>query len=74
MKTLNCDICRKVLEKPIKERNYWHIKEYDICENCKDALEIKLRKILRSRYPFSHDWYENEYIGLIQKGIAARCP
>lgn len=74
MKTLHCDVCRKELENPIKGRTYWHVREYDICEDCKDAIEMKLRRILRARLPYSQDWYENEYIGLIQRGISARRP
>lgn len=74
MKTLHCDVCRAELENPISGRTYWHIREYDICEDCKDSIELKLRRLLRSRLPYSQDWYENEFIGLIQRGITARRP
>lgn len=40
MKTLNCDICRKELVNPVTGMNYWHIREYDVCEACKDAHPI----------------------------------
>ncbi len=71
MKTLNCDICGKELVKPVKERTYWHIREYDVCEDCKDKVEAKLRPILRNHYPFSQDWYENEFVSVIERGVSA---
>lgn len=74
MKTLHCDICRNELVEPISGRNYWHIREYDLCEDCKDGIELKLRPIIRKHFPFSQDWYEHEFISVIEKGVAAKRP
>ncbi|CEM62104.1 hypothetical protein DWQ65_10565 [Treponema phagedenis] len=74
MKTLHCDICKKELVNPIKGRTYWHIREFDLCEDCKDGIEFKLRHILRDHSPFSQAWYENEFINLIEKGTVAKRP
>ncbi|MGP1593675.1 MAG: hypothetical protein ACTTH8_00255 [Treponema sp.] len=74
MKTLNCDICRKELAAPVVERTYWHIREYDICEACKDTIELKARAIIRQHIPYSQSWYEHEIISLIEKGIENRRP
>lgn len=74
MKTLHCDVCRKELTNPIVDRTYWHIREYDLCELCKEAIELKVRAIIRHHVPYSQEWYENEFVTLIQKGIAARHP
>ena len=51
MKTLHCDICKKELVNPIAGRTYWHIREYDICEACKDAIEAKVRPMVRQHAP-----------------------
>lgn len=72
MKTLHCDICRKELVNPVADKNYWHYREYDICEDCKDTINAKLRPVLRNHFPYSQDWYEHEFISLIQKGISAK--
>ena len=74
MKTLHCDVCRKELTNPVAERNYWHIREYDVCEPCKETIELKIRPTIRQHVPYSQVWYENEFVGLIRKGIAARHP
>ncbi len=74
MKTLHCDICKKELVNPVAGRTYWHIREYDICEACKDAIEAKVRPIVRQHAPYSQDWYEDQLISLIEKGVAARHP
>ena len=74
MKTLHCDICKKELITPIVGKNYWHIREYDICEACKDTIEAKIRPIVRHHVPYSQDWYENQFMSLIEKGVAARHP
>ena len=74
MKTLNCDVCRKELVNPVVGRTYWHIREYDVCEACKEAIEAKIRPMVRSHVPYSQAWYEDEFITLIEKGIAARHP
>lgn len=74
MKTLNCDVCKKELVNPITGRTYWHIREYDICEACKDTIELKIRPLIRQRVPYSQDWYEHELIALIEKGMVARRP
>lgn len=70
MKALYCDICGKEIIDPITGRNYWHIKEFDICEDCKDKAEFQLRPIIRNHFPFSQAWYENEFIGLLEAGAA----
>ncbi|MEL3912736.1 hypothetical protein [Treponema pedis] len=71
MKTLSCDICGKELVKPIKGRTYWHIREYDVCEDCKEKVEMKLRPVLRNHFPFSQEWYENEFVSAIARGVSA---
>ncbi|MBO8450267.1 MAG: hypothetical protein IAA96_04090 [Spirochaetes bacterium] len=71
MKSLYCDICKKEISEPVAGRNYFHIREFDICEPCKDAVDARLRPVLRGHYPFSTDWYEQEVISFIEKGCAS---
>lgn len=72
MKALYCDICGKELENPITNRTYWHIKEFDVCEDCKEKIEFQLRPIIRNHFPYSQAWYENEFTGLLEKGATSR--
>ncbi len=68
MKNLYCDICKKEIESPIVERNYFHIREYDVCEPCKDTMDARLRPLVRSHFPYSTEWYENQIMSMIAKG------
>ena len=74
MKSLYCDICKEEITEPVNERNYFHIREYDICEPCKDAIEAKLRPILREHEPFTTEWYEDEMLALIEQACEAGKP
>lgn len=72
MRALYCDVCRKEIEKPVSNLNYFHIREFDICEPCKDGLDARLKPAVRAHNPYSQEWYENQLISTIQKGIAAK--
>jgi hypothetical protein len=74
MKTLYCDICKKELENPVAERSYYHIREYEVCENCKDILDSRLRPVVRGHFPYSKEWYEQQVIGMIEKGVSTSRP
>ena len=53
MKTLYCDVCKKPIEKPISEWTYYHVREYDICDPCKEKIDAKLRPVVRSKFPYT---------------------
>jgi hypothetical protein len=37
----------------------------DICEPCHDRLELQIKPIVRTKSPFSYDWYTK----LVQESI-----
>lgn len=69
MKSLFCDICKKEIASPISGRNYFHIREFDICEPCKDSIDARLRPIVRGHDPYSAEWFEHQIVSLISKGV-----
>ena len=69
MKTLNCDICQEVIESPIPDRNYWHLVHRDICESCRNRLEYQIKPVIRSKAPFSYDWFYKMFLDNIEKAI-----
>lgn len=71
MKSLYCDICRKEIESPVAEWNYFHIREFDVCDPCKQQLDIRLRPIVLKHFPYSPEWYEQTVIGMLEKGSSA---
>ena len=69
MKTLTCDICQNVLEEPISGRTYYHMAHRDVCESCRDKLEFQIKPTIRSRAPFSYEWYTKLYQDSIEKAV-----
>jgi len=74
MKTLYCDICRKELENPVASRNYFHIREFDLCEPCKDTIDARLRPVVRSHFPYSPEWFEQTLVGMVEKAVSTGRP
>jgi hypothetical protein len=69
MKTITCDVCRKAIENPSAARNYFHLANYDICEPCKDQLDLGIKQIIRTKEPFNYDWYDRLMLDSIAKAI-----
>ncbi len=69
MKQLFCDICKKEVFDPIPGRTFFHIREYDLCETCRDDLESAVKMTVRNKKPFDFAWFEKLRIDLIQNGI-----
>jgi hypothetical protein len=65
MRTLTCDICKKDIQSPVPDRNYFIIAHRDICESCHDKLESQIKTVVREKEPFEYEWYN----GLIQESI-----
>jgi len=71
MKAIYCDVCRKAIQGPVPTRNYWHIREYEVCDPCKEVIDSKLRPVVRAHFPYSKDWYEQQLMGLIKKSSSS---
>jgi hypothetical protein len=69
MKTLTCDVCRKKLEEPVANRNYFHLAHRDLCEACKDDLDDLIKPVVRTKDPFNYDWYTKLVQESIEKAI-----
>ncbi len=70
MKTLVCDVCKRSIQEPLKDRNYFHIEHRDLCEPCKDQLEAHIKATMRSRHPFNYDWYERMIMESIEEAVS----
>jgi hypothetical protein len=69
MKTLTCDVCRNKIDSPVISRNYFHVAHRDICEPCHDKLETLIKPVVRTKQPFSYDWYGRLIQESIEKAI-----
>ena len=69
MKTLTCDICHNVIDAPVPERNYYHMAHRDVCVTCHDKLDYQIKPVVRTRAPFSYDWYTKMVQDNIEKAV-----
>lgn len=69
MKTLYCDVCKKSIDKPISEWTYYHVREYDICDPCKEKIDASLRPRVRAQFPYTAQWYEDQLMAEIKKAV-----
>ncbi len=62
-------MCRKEVVDPISDRTFFHITTHDLCESCKDAMDDRLKPLMRSHVPFTEEWYNQTVESLIQGAI-----
>ncbi len=72
MRKLSCDVCKRELVNPVSGLTYWHFCQYDVCEACKDSIEAKLKPVIRSHVPFSNDWYQSEFMAMVEKSVGSK--
>lgn len=70
MKQLFCDVCKKEVKDPIPTRTFFHIREFDLCEACKDELDSALRQTVRTKQPFDFAWHQKMQLDLIKTGVS----
>jgi hypothetical protein len=71
MKTLTCDVCKKTILQPVVGRNYFHVAHREICESCKDQMELSLKPVVRTKQPFNYEWFDRLMQDSIEKAIQA---
>jgi hypothetical protein len=69
MQTITCDICKKKVDDSLTGRTFFYYARHSVCEPCKDNLELQIKNTIRSKEPFSYDWYEKYVDDLITKAI-----
>ena len=70
MQTITCDVCRKKVEKSITGLTFFYLGEHNICESCKDNLDVQLKTIVRGKEPFSYEWYDKFVLDSVSKAKA----
>ena len=70
MKTITCDVCKHTVHQPLVGRNYFYFAHRDICESCKEQLDSFLRTIIRTKQPFTYEWFDRLLQDSIENAIA----
>jgi hypothetical protein len=69
MKTLTCDVCKHTIQEPVSGRNYFHIAHRELCEPCKDQLEVTLKPAVRTKQPFNYEWFDRLILDSVEKAV-----
>jgi len=69
MKTLTCDVCQGIIQTPVSGRTYVHLAHRDICEHCHDKMLMQIKPVIRTRIPFTYDWYDSYVQESIEKAV-----
>ena len=70
MLTITCDVCRKKVEDPVTGRTFFFFGEHNVCEVCKENLEAQIRNTMRTKEPFTYEWYDKLIIESLTKAIS----
>jgi len=68
MKHLVCDVCKKEIHNPVPNRSIFFYKDVDICEPCRDDLELAVKYTVRNTKPFDVAWYDKIRSNLLEEG------
>jgi len=69
MITITCDICKKKVDDAQYGRSFFYYATHNICEACKDALELTVKTKIRESDPYETNWYEKFVDDSINKAI-----
>ena len=69
MKHLFCDVCKKEVVDPIPSRTFFCLREFDMCESCRDDLEAAVKYSVRSKKPFDFAWFDKLRVDLVTDGV-----
>ena len=69
MQVISCDVCKKKMDDPITNRNFFYYARHSLCESCRDGLELQIRSTIRSKEPYAMDWYQKYVDDSINKAI-----
>jgi len=69
MQTVFCDVCKKKMDDPVTNKNFFYFAKHSICEPCKDGLDMTIRSAIRGKDPYVTDWYEKFVNDSIEKAI-----
>ena len=67
MRLIYCDVCRNQITEEIIDRTVFMIGHYEICENCKNLLEEKIKTAVKEKKPFGYGWFDNLILDTLDK-------
>jgi hypothetical protein len=69
MQVFKCDVCKGEIKEPRPGLSIFHIREFEICEECHDNLNLAIKHTMRGKKPFDYAWYDRLLVDTIQDGM-----
>jgi hypothetical protein len=57
------------MDNPVTNRNFFYYEKYSLCEPCKDSMEAQIKPTMRTKDPFTYEWYSKLISDSIDKAI-----
>ena len=70
MQTITCDVCKKKVDNSFTDRNFFYFAEHNVCEACRDNMEAQIKATMRTKDPFSYEWYNKLRLDCFQKSVS----
>lgn len=68
MMAITCDSCRRVINNPIRDENYYPILHKDLCVSCYKELRIGVQDTMEGRRPhYSLAGHKEELVAQLNK-------
>ena len=64
-----CDVCQNAVDPAVPTRTFFRVADIDICEACKDDLELAVKDTIRGKQPFDYGWYDELTMRILQEGV-----
>jgi len=58
MIAIYCDVCKKKVDEPHPNKDFFYYASVGVCEDCKDKIEYQIKPQVRAKEPFSMEWYD----------------
>ena len=70
MQTISCDVCRKKVDEAITGRTFFYHGQHNVCEACHDNMEVQIKSTVRTKEPFSYEWYNKLMMDSLGKSVS----
>jgi hypothetical protein len=51
-------------------RTFYYFGSFNVCEACKDNLEVQIKGTVRTKDPFTYDWYNKLILDNLGKAVS----
>ena len=64
-----CDVCKKPGRIPSRRGRFFRVADIEICEPCKEDLDLAIKYTVRGKQPFDHGWFDELSLKILRDGV-----